>query len=93
MIVQGDNRSIDKLRCLGPVSVRLLAEAGIDTIGDLKELGATEAYLRVKFTSPKNVSLNLLYALHAGLLDIPWPAISLEMRNAWKQELEQAQQK
>ncbi len=87
-ILDIDNKPVSALRCLGPVSVRLLAEAGIDTVGDLKELGAAEAYLRASFANPEKISLNLLYALHAGLMDLRWPAITLEMRDMWKQELE-----
>lgn len=84
-----DNKPVSALRCLGPVSVKLLAEADIDTVGDLKELGPAEAYLRVSFAHPKKISLNLLYAMHAGLIDMSWPSITLEMREAWKQEVEE----
>ena len=92
-ILSIDSQPVSALRCLGPVSVRLLGEAGIDSVGELKELGACEAYLRASFASPKKISLNLLYALHAGLLDIPWPTITANMRAAWVTELEKVKGK
>ena len=87
-IIDIDNKPVSALRCLGAVSVEYLAEADIETVGDLKEAGPAEAYLRACFVSPKKISLNLLYALHAGLLDLPWSAITPEMRDKWLQELE-----
>lgn len=83
-----DQQPIDSLRCLGQVSKRMLAEADINNVGQLKELGAAEAYLRVSFFNHKKISLNLLYAMHAGLLDMSWPAISKDMREKWREELE-----
>ena len=88
-----DNQPVSALRCLGPVFVRLLGDAGVDNIGELKEIGAAEAYLRASFVCPKKISLNLLYALHAGLLDMPWPAITPQMRAAWISEMEKVKGK
>ena len=50
----------------------MLAEAGIRTLDELQELGAVRAYLRVKQIRPKFASLNLLWALAAGLEDRDW---------------------
>jgi DNA transformation protein len=54
----------------------MLAEAGVRTIDELKELGAVRAYLRVKALRPKSASLNLLWALAAGLEDRDWRDLS-----------------
>ena len=56
----------------------MLAEAGIRTIDELQELGAVRAYIRVKALRPKSVSLNLLWALAAGLEDRDWRELSAE---------------
>ena len=50
----------------------MLTEAGIATLDELKELGAVKAYVRVKSLRPKFASLNLLWALAAGLEDRDW---------------------
>ena len=60
------------LRNLGPKSAVMLAEAGIRTVDELEELGPVKAYLRVKALRPKSASLNLLWALAAGLEDRDW---------------------
>ena len=46
-------------------------EADPDTIADLEKLGPGVAYLRVKREFPQ-ASLNLLWALAAGLADVDW---------------------
>jgi DNA transformation protein len=56
----------------------MLAEAGIRTIGELRELGAVRAYVRVKSLRPKSASLNLLWALAAGLDNRDWRELTAE---------------
>jgi TfoX/Sxy family transcriptional regulator of competence genes len=56
----------------------LLAEAGIESLDELHHLGAVKAYLRAKVLRPKRVSLNLLWALAAGLEDRDWRTLSLD---------------
>jgi DNA transformation protein len=67
-----DRLPVGKLRNLGPKSARLLAEAGIRTIAELRLLGPAKAYARAKALKPKSVSLNLLWAIAAGLDDHDW---------------------
>lgn len=55
------------LAVLGPASVKWLIAAGIASRKDLENLGAVEAYIRVKAQFPKAVSLNLLWGLYALL--------------------------
>lgn len=64
----------------------MLAEVGIQTLDELAELGAVKAYLRVKALKPKSVSLNLLWALAAGLDDRDWRALSAEEKAALRAE-------
>ncbi len=60
----------------------MLAEAGVRTIDELEELGAVRAYTRVKALRPKSVSLNLLWALAAGLADRDWRELDKAEKDA-----------
>lgn len=66
----------------------MLAEAGIRTIDELQELGAVRAYIRVKALRPKSVSLNLLWALAAGLEDRDWRELSAEEKASLSAEVQ-----
>lgn len=63
-----DRLPVAQLRNLGPKSALMLAEAGIRTIAELRALGAVKAYRWVK----DKASLNLLWAIAAGLDDRDW---------------------
>ena len=58
-----------RLRNLGPKSAAWLEEAGFRTRGDLERAGAIGAFRAVEEIRG-SVSLNLLYALEAALLDV-----------------------
>ena len=74
------------MRNLGPKSAMMLAAAGIATLDELKELGALRAYLRVKALHPKPVSLNLLWALAAGIEGRDWRDLQPEEKAALRAE-------
>ena len=74
------------MRNLGPKSAMMLAEAGIATLDELKELGALRAYLRVKALHPKSVSLNLLWALATGIEGRDWRDLQPEEKAALRAE-------
>lgn len=59
------------LRNLGPKSTAWFAEAGVDSIAELRRLGAVDAFLLVR-TVRRDASLNLLWAVAAGLEDRDW---------------------
>ena len=80
----------EKWRNLGPKSRQMLSAAGIETMAQLRELGAVAAYLRVRSIAP-NVSLNLLWALAGALSDQAWQVIARQQRLHLLLELEQAQ--
>jgi DNA transformation protein len=67
-----DRLPVAALRNLGPKSARLLAEAGVRTIAELRLLGPAKAYKRVR----DKASLNLLWAIAAGLEDRDWRDLS-----------------
>ena len=75
---------VSSLRNLGPKSGMMLREAGISTIEELRLLGPVKAYARVKALRPKGASLNLLWAMAAGLEHRDWR----ELSTAEKAELE-----
>src|SRR5690606_22305048 len=66
---------VENLRNLGPTSAQWLAAVGIRTIGDLERIGAPAAHAMVKRVEP-SASLNLLWALAAGLKDADWRDLS-----------------
>jgi len=78
---------IKKLFNLGPKSAQWLEAVGIKTLEDLEDLGAVEAYRRVKAAYPGRVSLNLLWAFQGALLDLPWNELPPEMKEKLKREV------
>ena len=79
---------IKKLSNIGPKSAQWLESVGIRTDVDLEELGAVEAYRRVKAVYPGRVSLNLLWGLQGALLDLPWNELPPEMKEKLRREVE-----
>ena len=67
----GDAAPIEALRNLGPKSGAVLREAGMLTIADRRAVGAIAAFARV-CAIWDGASLNLLWALAAGLQDRDW---------------------
>ncbi len=65
----------------------MLAEAGITTLDELQELGAVKAYARVKAQRPTFASLNLLWALAAGLEDRDWRELTKDEKAALVSEV------
>ncbi len=59
----------------GAKSQQMLAQAGIHTIEQLRELGAVRAYLQVK-QSGVNASLNLLWAMEGALTNRHWQDVA-----------------
>ena len=79
---------ISSLRNLGPKSARLLKEAGITTIEELQEIGSLAAYQRLRFMFGKQVGLNFLWAMEAGLTDRHWKDITADEKARLKAGLE-----
>ena len=65
---------------LGRASERMLARAGIVSAGELRRLGAVEAFLRVEEAGGRP-SLNLLYALEGALGSRHWTRVSRTERS------------
>jgi DNA transformation protein and related proteins len=78
---------IENLRNLGPASAAWLRDVGISTIADLRRFGPVAAYRLVATQQPK-ASLNLLWALAAGLADRDWRDLSDEEKAELREQLE-----
>jgi len=78
---------IESLRNLGPKSGQWLREAGITTIAELERLGPVVAFRLVKQRQPK-ASLNLLWAMAAGLKGKDWRKLSEEEKGDLKRSVE-----
>ena len=80
---------IESLRNLGPKSGEWLREAGITTIAELARLGPVVAFRLVKQHQPK-ASLNLLWAMAAGLKGKDWRELSEATKRRLRKEAEEA---
>lgn len=78
-----------RLLNLGPTSSRWLAAVGIHNRRDLEAVGVINAYNLCK-AHGYNVSLNLLWALQAALMDIKWTQLPADIKDQLRQRLEQA---
>ena len=62
--------SLQKLINIGPKVADGLAEIGITTEEGLREIGAVEAFLRLRLIRPHWNNKMLLYALHGALIGV-----------------------
>lgn len=77
---------IENLRNLGPTSAAWLREVSIGTIDQLQRFGPVAAFHRVKQQQP-SASLNLLWAMAAGLAGKDWRELTPVEMEQLKQEL------
>lgn len=75
----GLGETIGNLMNLGPTSIAWLQDVGITTIDELRRLGPVIAFRMVKQRYSK-ASLNLLWALAAGLSGRDWQQLSAAER-------------
>jgi DNA transformation protein len=78
---------ISTLLNFGPKSQQMLAQAGIHTIEQLRELGAVRAYVQVKRSGACS-SLNLLWAMEGALSGRHWQEVARHDRLRLLLELE-----
>lgn len=67
--------NIADLPNFGPKSQQMLAQAGIRTIEQLREIGAVRAYVQVK-QRMRGASLNLLWAMEGALSGRHWQDVA-----------------
>ncbi len=76
------------LKNLGMASVNILHAVGINSYQDLSDVGAVEAYCRIK-SRGIHVSKVMLYALQGALMDVHWNDLSPELKAQLVEEAEQ----
>ena len=81
---------IEQLPGLGQKSAVFLNSVGIDSIETLRDLGPVFVYATAKRKNP-GVTLNLLWAMAAGLQNRNWKSLTDEEKEDLKQELEELQ--
>ena len=86
--VSADDVPVGSLPGIGPATRRRLEEAGIARVGDLRTLGAVEAYRRLKFRESRRVTVNALYALEAALRGCRWLDLPPHVRDSLRREAE-----
>jgi DNA transformation protein and related proteins len=74
------------MRNLGPKSREWLSHVGLSRKEDIRSIGAVAAYKQVKEKHPE-VTLNLLWALQAMLLDMDWRDLPVDVKERLKKEL------
>ena len=79
---------LESLLNLGPQSGQWLRDAGINSIAELERLGPVVAYRLVKQHQPK-ASLNLLWAMAAGLEGKDWRKLTEATKSQLRKEAEE----
>ena len=74
-----------KLKNIGEKSAAKLIDVGIISPAQLEELGAAEAFRRLRAQHP--VSMTMLWTLQGALLDLPWYALPGEIKQALLDDL------
>lgn len=72
---------------LGPRSAEMLAAAGIVDENQLRDLGPVISYLAVK-QAGQNPSMNLLWAIAAGLQNRHWTELDDDEKSKLRDELQ-----
>ncbi|TVZ37788.1 DNA transformation protein [Alteromonadaceae bacterium 2753L.S.0a.02] len=76
------------LKNLGMASVNILHAIGVNSYDDLSQMGAVEAYRRIKARGI-HVSKVMLYALQGALMDVHWNDLSPDLKKQLVTEAEQ----
>ena len=71
---------LNDLPNIGPVLEKNLQTAGIRTPEELRELGAEEAWLRIRLTADSGACLHMLEALAGALAGVPKKALPPERK-------------
>ncbi len=82
---------ITSLRGLGPASAEMLAAIGIESAEKLDEVGAAEAYRRLRAARVPGVTRVMLWALAGALLDLDWRELPEDLKQRLLQEVATAE--
>lgn len=86
--MSSDNAELIGLKNLGMASVNILNAIGVHSYQELSDIGAVEAYCRIK-SRGIHVSKVMLYALQGALMNIHWNDLSPELKAQLVEEAEQ----
>jgi hypothetical protein len=70
----------------GPKTMARLADVGIPDMTTLAQVGAVEAYVRLKRAYPRDISLNALYGMEAALMRIHWLHLPEEIKQSLREQ-------
>ncbi|WP_075184946.1 TfoX/Sxy family protein [Teredinibacter haidensis] len=87
---QGMQGELLGLKNLGMASVNILQAIGINNYDDLSQMGAVEAYCRIKARGI-HVSKVMLYALQGALMDVHWNDLSPDLKAQLVEEARQSE--
>lgn len=76
------------LKNLGMASVNILNAIGVNSYQELSDMGAVEAYCRIK-SRGIHVSKVMLYALQGALMDVHWNDLTPELKAQLVDEADQ----
>jgi DNA transformation protein len=79
-----DMSALTTLPNIGKVSVKRLARIGVETAEQLKELGAREAFLRLRLIEG-DTCLDTLYAFAGAVKGVRWHDLSDEEKSELKE--------
>jgi DNA transformation protein len=79
---------LSQLLNIGRQTEKWLNEAGIFTEEELRQVGAVEAWTRIKVARPRQVSLNALYAIYGALEGYEWDKIPEAIKEELRAEAE-----
>lgn len=88
-MASSDNRAFDELAALpslGQTSARMLIDAGVADVEDLRRLGPIECYRRLRFFHGKRVTINFVYAMECAIHGLDWRLLSGERKAELKAE-------
>jgi DNA transformation protein len=60
---------------------KVLAEIGVHSDGDLRKIGAVDAYVCLKFLFGRHVTLNALYGMEAAIRGCHWRELPAKVKN------------
>lgn len=79
---------IHKGKNLGKVTALWCKEIGIESLEEIKTLGAVKVYKAMKTMRPKQVNLVCLWALEGAVTGTHWLKISKKRKEELKKEVE-----
>lgn len=80
-------KRLSQLKNIGNKSEALLHQIGIDTVEQLDEIGAVEAWKRVREINP-SASLMGVYALQGALMNCHWNELPQDLKDDLRQQWE-----